>query len=62
LPPRATRGETGKNAIYFDGKLVRTYNTDDGGAPHYLIFNQGGSGATGPASQVKVDWVRVWKK
>jgi hypothetical protein len=54
--------EAGVNKIYFDGQLVRTYNTDDGGAPEYLIFNQGGSGSTGAASQVKVDWVRVWKK
>ncbi|MGH2906436.1 MAG: fibronectin type III domain-containing protein [Solirubrobacterales bacterium] len=54
--------EAGKNTIYFDGKLIRSYNTDDGGAPEYLIFNQGGSGSTGAASQVKVDWVRVWKK
>jgi hypothetical protein len=54
--------ESGTNTIYFDGKVVRTYTTDDSGAPHYLIFNQGGSGMTGSASQVKVDWVRVWKK
>jgi beta-glucanase (GH16 family) len=54
--------ENGTNTIYFDGKVIRSYGTDDGGAPEYLIFNQGGSGSTGSAAQVKVDWVRVWKK
>lgn len=55
--------KSGINYIYFDGELIRSYATDDGGAPHYLIFNQGGSSnaTTGTASQVKVDWVRVWK-
>jgi hypothetical protein len=37
----------------------------DGNAPHYLIFNVGagefgGRNVYGSASQVKVDWVRVW--
>lgn len=56
--------EPGKNSIYWDGKLVRTYATDDNGAAQYLILNVGSSGnaVTGTASQVKVDYVRAWKK
>ncbi|WP_308012461.1 glycoside hydrolase family 16 protein [Arthrobacter sp. M4] len=56
--------QPGKNDIYFDGKLVRSYATNDGGAPHYLIFNVGSSNSRtnvfGPASEVKIDYVRVW--
>ena len=56
--------EAGKNYIYWDGKLVRSYNTDDGGSPHYLIMTVGCSGGcvTGAASQVKTDYIRVWQK
>jgi hypothetical protein len=56
--------EAGVNSIYWDGKLVRSYASNDGGAPQYLIFNVGSASpsATGAASQVKVDWLRVWKK
>lgn len=56
--------ENGINTIYWDGKVVRTYSTDDAGAPQYLILNVGSNGnaVTGAASQVKVDYVRVWQK
>lgn len=57
--------EPGKNSIYWDGKLVHSYSTDDTGTPHYLVFNVGSGGAgdiTGVGSQVKVDYVRVWQK
>lgn len=56
--------EAGKDYIYWDGKLVRSYASDDGGAPQYLIFSLDCSGGctTGTASQVKVDYVRVWQK
>ncbi len=56
--------ESGMNTIYWDGKIIRSYSTDDGGSPEYLLFNVGCSGGctTGSASQVKVDYVRVWKK
>ncbi len=61
--------EANTNYIYWDGKLVRSYTTHDSGALQYLIFNVGYGGspgdgplATGAASQVKVDYVRVWKK
>lgn len=55
--------EAGKNLIYWDGKLVRSYATNDGGAPEYLIFNVGSSGnaVTGAAGAMKVQWVRAWK-
>lgn len=55
--------QPGKNDIYFDGRLVRSYSTNDAGAPHYLILNVGNSNTHvyGPGSEVKVDYVRVWK-
>lgn len=51
--------------VYWDGQLVKSYNTDDNGDGEHLIFNIGadndGFGIYGIASQVKVDYVRVWK-
>jgi len=60
----AVNRQAGKNDIYWDGKLVRSYVTDDNNAPHYLIFNAGSDGQvfSGAAGAVKVDYVRVWKK
>lgn len=54
--------ENGVNYIYWDGQLVRQYATNDGGALHYLILNvgSGNTAAYGAASEVKVDYVRVW--
>lgn len=56
--------ENGINYIYWDGQLVRQYNTNDAGAPHYLIINVGAghTAAYGATSQVKVDYVRVWQR
>ena len=56
--------QNGKNDIYFDGKLVRSYTSYDNGSPHYLILNvgSGNTAAYGASSQVKTDYVRVWKK
>ncbi len=56
--------EAGKDFIYWDGKLVRSYTPDDGGAPQYLILSLDCSGncKTGASYQLKVDYVRVWKK
>ena len=54
--------EPGTNYIYWDGSLVRSYPTDDGGAPEYIIFNVGYGGGplvTGPI--MKVDYVRAWQ-
>jgi hypothetical protein len=51
--------------VYFDGVKVKSYATDDGNAPQYLILNVGASGSTtsayGAASQVQVDYVRAWQ-
>ncbi|HEU4666464.1 MAG TPA: glycoside hydrolase family 16 protein [Arthrobacter sp.] len=50
--------------VYFDGVLVKSYPTDDGNAPQYLVLNVGNSSANpvyGPASQVSVDYVRAWQ-
>lgn len=58
--------QVGLNIIYFDGKEVTRYPTYDNGAPMALMFNVGyKTGKTpmaGPASDVKIDYVRVWKK
>lgn len=53
--------------VYWDGELVKSYATDDNGDGQYLIFNVGhdtsarAAVAYGADSQVKVDYVRVWK-
>lgn len=49
--------------VYYDGKLVKTYSTDDNGQPEQLILTlgSGNTGAYGTASQVKVNYVRAWK-
>ncbi len=56
----------GQNVIYFDGIQVTSYPTYDNGALQYLIFNvgykTGKTAASGAASDVRVDYVRVWKK
>jgi hypothetical protein len=61
---RTATGET-RSDVYYDGKLVKSYRVCDDNAPQYLIFNVGarefgGANVYGSASQVKVDWVRVW--
>ena len=51
--------------VYFDGVKVKSYPTDDGGAPQYIVLNVGASGSSpaayGAASQVQVDYVRAWQ-
>ncbi len=47
--------------VYWDGKLVKSYPTDDNGKGEELILNVGGSGTYGAASQIKVDYVRAWQ-
>lgn len=51
--------------VYFDGVKVKSYATDDGNAPQYLVLNVGASGSSpaayGAASQVQVDYVRAWQ-
>ena len=51
------------DSVYWDGKLVKTFPTDDNGQPEALIVDVGdsGGGVYGAASVVKVDYVRVWK-
>lgn len=55
-----------QNIIYVDGVEATRYPTYDNGAPQYLIFNVGyKTGKTpmsGAASDVKIDYVRIWKK
>jgi hypothetical protein len=54
----------GKNSIYWDGKLVRSYTTYEKGAPHFLLFNVGagqGPTKTGATGALKIDYVRVWQ-
>jgi hypothetical protein len=47
--------------VYWDGRLVKTYSTDDNGQPESLIFTIGYGGGTFTATQLKVDWVRAWQ-
>jgi len=56
--------ESGKDSIYWDGKLVRSYAPNDKGAPQYLILSLDCSGGckTGASYQLKADYVRAWKK
>ena len=56
--------QPGKNSVYWDGKLIRTYTTYEKGAPHFLILNVGagqGPTKTGAAGALKIDYVRVWQ-
>jgi hypothetical protein len=52
--------------VYWDGELVGSYRTADGGGPEHLIVNVGSSPkrtlVTGHPSRVRVDYVRVWSK
>ena len=52
-----------KSDVYYDGVLVKSYATDDHSSPQYLVINIGAGSPTayGAASQVKVDYVRVWQ-
>ncbi len=50
--------EPGKNTIYWDGKIVRSYQTYDNGAPQYIILNIGSGSTIGATMQV--DYVRAW--
>ena len=64
--------EANADTIYWDGKKVATFTPKDGGANEYFLINVGNS--TGPqcncggpsvygtGSQVKIDYVRAWKK
>ena len=50
--------------VYVDGVKVKSYRTDDGNAPQYLVLNIGKAKTStvyGKASTVKVDYVRAWK-
>ena len=48
--------------IYWDGNLVRSYTTSDSGARHYLLLTNGPRNSErGATSNMKVDWVRVWR-
>lgn len=50
--------------VYVDGVKVKSFATDDGNAAQYLVLNVGKastSTAYGPASEMKVDYVRAWQ-
>ncbi|WP_457946451.1 glycoside hydrolase family 16 protein [Pseudarthrobacter sp. alpha12b] len=56
--------KAGVNDIYYDGRRVSSYSTQDGNAPHYLILNVGlnpDQRTFGGAGAIKVDWVRAWQ-
>jgi hypothetical protein len=47
--------------VYYDGKLVKSYPTDDNGKPQALLINVGRGHTARYPSYVKVDYVRAWK-
>jgi hypothetical protein len=52
----------GVNDVYWGGRLVRSYQTFDDGAPHYLIANVG-NGQDNPlvvGAALKLSYVRYW--
>lgn len=56
--------KAGTNDIYYDGRLVHSYATSDGGSPHYLLLNVGvsaGSQVFGERGSMRVDYVRAWQ-
>jgi hypothetical protein len=52
--------QPGRCDVYYDGTLVKSYATDDGGSPQYLILNVGDGNTHVYGSQVRVDYVRAW--
>ena len=53
--------EPGINTIYWDGQVIRSYASNDGGSPQYLILNIGsGEGPSAPGDTMQVDYVRAW--
>ena len=53
---------SGFDDVYWDGKLVKSFPTDDNGQPEAMILNvgRGRNAVYGAASAVKVDYVRAW--
>jgi hypothetical protein len=52
----------GYSSVYWDGKLIRTYRTDDDGQPETLLLTLGAGNQirTGPTGAMIVDYVRAW--
>ena len=52
-----------KSYVYWDGKLVKSYSTNDNGKPENLILTMGAANtlAYGTSGRMLVDYVRVWK-
>jgi beta-glucanase (GH16 family) len=56
--------QPGKVRYYYDNQLVGTLTTGITGAPQYIVIGLGngpGSRPAAGASELRVDWVRVWK-
>jgi hypothetical protein len=53
---------TNFSRVYWDGKLVETYRTDDDGQPETLLLTLGAGNETrtGAAGAMIVDYVRAW--
>jgi len=52
-----------KAYVYWDGRLVKSYSTNDNQQPENLIFTMGAANtlAYGTSGRMLVDYVRVWK-
>ena len=48
--------------VYYDGKQVRTYGTDDNNRPEILVMSTGthNPDVYGAAAELTIDWVKVW--
>ncbi|HYZ30193.1 MAG TPA: hypothetical protein VE570_14120 [Thermoleophilaceae bacterium] len=55
--------KSGSADVYWDGKLVKSYSTDDNGSREDIVLNVGAGSPTmtGPAGAIKVDYVRAWE-
>ena len=51
-----------ESKVFWDGKLVKTYPTNDNGQPQNLIFTVGAAKpiVTGAKGELRVDYVRLW--
>ena len=50
--------------IYWDGKLVKSYSTDDNNSAESLLLNMGvhsSNTVSGSAGALRVDYVRAWE-
>jgi Glycosyl hydrolases family 16 len=52
-----------ESIVFWDGRLIKTYSTNDNEQPEHLIFTIGVAGppAIGASGQMQVDYARIWE-